>query len=90
MAFNLNGFNVNHSVLDASGRPVLTYADIINRAHLVAQLISAIMCDRRSATLSSSTRRTGMQMQWSGGLTRCSPGCVDLSTLVQGYACLSF
>jgi photosystem II P680 reaction center D1 protein len=34
MAFNLNGFNFNHSVLDASGRPVLTDADIINRANL--------------------------------------------------------
>ncbi len=34
MAFNLNGFNFNHSVLDALGRPVLTYADIVNRATL--------------------------------------------------------
>lgn len=118
MAFNLNGFNFNHSVLDASGRPVLTYADIINRANLSDQsmhspnahyfpllleinnrsppewvsenafpdaslgfyepiagelwlqqaiahespLISAIGCDRRSETFSSSTGRTGMQM----------------------------
>ncbi len=37
MAFNLNGFNFNHSVLDASGRPVLTDADIINRANLSAE-----------------------------------------------------
>lgn len=37
MAFNLNGFNFNHSVLNASGRPVLTYADIINRANLGTQ-----------------------------------------------------
>jgi photosystem II P680 reaction center D1 protein len=41
MAFNLNGFNFNHSVLDASGRPVLTYADIINRANLGAQSMHA-------------------------------------------------
>ncbi|ESA36946.1 photosystem ii d1 [Leptolyngbya sp. Heron Island J] len=27
MAFNLNGFNFNHSVLDALGCPVLTYSD---------------------------------------------------------------
>ena len=39
MAFNLNGFNCNHSVLDASDCPVLTYANIINRANLSAQLM---------------------------------------------------
>lgn len=37
MAFNLNGFNFNHSVLDSAGRPIPTYADIINRADLGAQ-----------------------------------------------------
>lgn len=37
MAFNLNGFNFNHSILDASGRLVPTYADIINRANLGIQ-----------------------------------------------------
>jgi hypothetical protein len=26
-AFNLNRFNFNHSILDASGCPVLTYSD---------------------------------------------------------------
>ncbi|HEY9851976.1 MAG TPA: photosystem II q(b) protein [Leptolyngbyaceae cyanobacterium] len=34
MAFNLNGFNFNNSVLDADGRPINTWADIINRANL--------------------------------------------------------
>jgi hypothetical protein len=37
MAFNLNCFTFNHLVIDSSGRPVLTYADIINRANLGAQ-----------------------------------------------------
>lgn len=31
-------------------------------------------------TLSSSTRRTGMQMQWSGELARCSPGSMEPAT----------
>ena len=34
MAFNLNGFNFNQSVLDSRGRVIPTYADIINRADL--------------------------------------------------------
>ena len=34
MAFNLNGLNFNHSVLDAQGRVVSTWADILNRSNL--------------------------------------------------------
>ena len=34
MAFNLNGFNFNQSILDASGRVVPTWADVLNRANL--------------------------------------------------------
>ncbi|MFZ9205005.1 MAG: photosystem II q(b) protein, partial [Candidatus Nanopelagicaceae bacterium] len=34
MAFNLNGFNFNQSLLDSSGRVVNTWADILNRANL--------------------------------------------------------
>nr|YP_010731949.1 D1 reaction center protein of photosystem II [Kalinella pachyderma]WDY12863.1 D1 reaction center protein of photosystem II [Kalinella pachyderma] len=34
MAFNLNGFNFNQSVVDSQGRVVNTWADIINRANL--------------------------------------------------------
>jgi photosystem II P680 reaction center D1 protein len=33
-AFNLNGFNFNESVLDASGRVINTWADVINHANL--------------------------------------------------------
>ncbi|KAJ1683729.1 hypothetical protein LUZ63_021047 [Rhynchospora breviuscula] len=34
MAFNLNGFNLNQSVVDSQGRVINTWADIINRANL--------------------------------------------------------
>jgi photosystem II P680 reaction center D1 protein len=34
MAFNLNGFNFNQSIVDSQGRVINTWADIINRANL--------------------------------------------------------
>jgi len=34
MAFNLNGFNFNQSVMDAQGRVVPTWADVLNRQNL--------------------------------------------------------
>merc|ERR1712167_433414 len=34
IAFNLNGFNFNQSVIDSQGRVINTWADIINRANL--------------------------------------------------------
>ncbi|UKO97691.1 photosystem II q(b) protein [Nostoc sp. UHCC 0870] len=34
MAFNLNGFNFNHSILDSHGRVINTWADVLNRANL--------------------------------------------------------
>jgi photosystem II P680 reaction center D1 protein len=34
MAFNLNGFNFNQSVVDSQGRVINTWADVINRADL--------------------------------------------------------
>ncbi|RVW23835.1 Photosystem II protein D1 [Vitis vinifera] len=34
MAFNINGFNFNQSVVDSQGRVINTWADIINRANL--------------------------------------------------------
>lgn len=37
MAFNLNGFNFNHSILDSSGRVIQTNADLLNRANLGIQ-----------------------------------------------------
>jgi photosystem II P680 reaction center D1 protein len=39
MSFNLNGFNFQQSILDSSGRPVRTYADLINRANLGMQVM---------------------------------------------------
>ena len=41
MAFNLNGFNFNGSVLDSSGRTIGTDADILNRASLGIQVMHA-------------------------------------------------
>merc|ERR1711866_226 len=34
MAFNLNGFNFNQSLIDAQGRVINTWADILNRSNL--------------------------------------------------------
>ena len=34
MAFNLNGFNFNQSVLDSQERVINTWADVLNRANL--------------------------------------------------------
>ena len=34
MAFNLNGFNFNHSILDSQGRVLPSWADVVNRASL--------------------------------------------------------
>ena len=34
MAFNLNGFNFNQSLLDNENRVINTWADILNRANL--------------------------------------------------------
>ena len=34
MAFNLNGFNFNQSIVDSSGKIVPTWADVLNRANL--------------------------------------------------------
>ena len=34
MAFNLNGFNFNQSVVDVNGKIIPTWADVLNRANL--------------------------------------------------------
>ncbi|MEE6162544.1 hypothetical protein U9R62_14630 [Cylindrospermopsis raciborskii DSH] len=34
MAFNLNGFNFNQSIIDSQGRVIGTWADVINNANL--------------------------------------------------------
>ncbi|HEY9624438.1 MAG TPA: Photosystem Q(B) protein 1, partial [Crinalium sp.] len=41
MAFNLNGFNFNQSILDSQGRVIPTNADILNRATLGIQVMHA-------------------------------------------------
>jgi photosystem II P680 reaction center D1 protein len=39
MAFNLNGFNFNQSILDHNGRPIDTWADVLNRANIGIEVI---------------------------------------------------
>ncbi len=34
MAFNLNGFNFNQSIVSSTGKVVPTWADVLNRANL--------------------------------------------------------
>jgi photosystem II P680 reaction center D1 protein len=41
MAFNLNGFNFNQSILDSQGKVIPTDADILNRATLGLQVMHA-------------------------------------------------
>lgn len=41
MAFNLNGFNFNHSILDSQGHIIPTDADLLNRAMLGIQVMHA-------------------------------------------------
>merc|ERR1712087_746291 len=39
MAFNLNGFNFNQSILDSNGRTINSFADLINRANLGLEVV---------------------------------------------------
>ena len=41
IAFNLNGFNFNHSILDSNGQVIRTDADLLNRANLGIQAMYA-------------------------------------------------
>jgi photosystem II P680 reaction center D1 protein len=34
MAFNLNGFNFNQSIMSSEGKVINTWADVLNRANL--------------------------------------------------------
>ena len=46
MAFNLNGFNFNQSILDGQGRVLNTWADVLNRAGLGME----VMHERNATT----------------------------------------
>jgi photosystem II P680 reaction center D1 protein len=41
VAFNLNGFNFNHSILDSNGQVIRTDADLLSRANLGIQKMYA-------------------------------------------------
>ena len=49
MAFNLNGFNFQHSILDSSGKVIDTNADVINRANLGIQGDACPQCPQLPA-----------------------------------------
>ena len=49
MAFNLNGFNFNQSILDGQGRVLNTWADVLNRANLGME----VMHERNALTTPS-------------------------------------
>jgi photosystem II P680 reaction center D1 protein len=40
MAFNLNGWNFNQSIIDNQGHVVNSWADVLNRAGLGMEVIS--------------------------------------------------
>ena len=40
MAFNLNGFNFQQSVIDSTGNVIPTWSDVLNRANLGMEVIS--------------------------------------------------
>ncbi|OLP17008.1 photosystem II q(b) protein [Leptolyngbya sp. 'hensonii'] len=42
IAFNLNGFNFNHSILDSQGQVISTDADLLNRATLGIQVMHGL------------------------------------------------
>jgi photosystem II P680 reaction center D1 protein len=54
VAFNLNGFNFNHSILDGRGTVIPTHADILNRANLGLQAMYAVNTHHFPLILSSS------------------------------------
>lgn len=53
MAFNLNGFNFNHSVLDSQGEVIRTEADLLNRANLGLGAMHALNTHHFPLVLSS-------------------------------------
>ncbi|MEN8447006.1 MAG: Photosystem Q(B) protein 1, partial [Cyanobacteria bacterium J06555_13] len=53
MAFNLNGFNFNHSILDSQGRPIRTSAELISRATQGIQSMHAVNAHNFPLLLSS-------------------------------------
>lgn len=51
MAFNLNGFNFNQSVVDSHGHPIYTDADLLNRANLGLRAMHSINAHHFPLTL---------------------------------------
>jgi hypothetical protein len=75
MAFNLNGFNFNQSVVDSQGRVINTWADIINRANLG---VGFLVNQRYSLGRKSDKGETIFCHLLFGGLYFGCESCVDL------------
>ncbi len=59
MAFNLNGFNFNQSVVDSSGRIVPTWADVLNRANLGMEVMHERNAHNFPLDLAATTENIG-------------------------------
>ena len=57
MAFNLNGFNFNQSVVDSGGRTVPTWADVLNRADLGMEVMHERNAHNFPLDLASTTEK---------------------------------
>ena len=51
MAFNLNGFNFNQSIMDGQGKVLNTWADVLNRAGLEWKLCTSVTLTTSLSTL---------------------------------------
>ena len=59
MAFNLNGFNFNQSVVDANGKIVPTWGDVLNRANLGMEVMHERNAHNFPLDLASAESTTG-------------------------------
>ena len=76
MAFNLNGFNFNRSNLDAKGKVIPIWADVIKRANLGME----VMHERYAYNLPLDLAATTATPRGSDGCVHRLSGCCDPST----------
>ena len=58
MAFNLNGFNFNQSIVEANGKVIPTWADVINRQNLGMEVMHERNAHNFPLDLASTTEKT--------------------------------
>jgi photosystem II P680 reaction center D1 protein len=64
MAFNLNGINLNQSIIDASGRVINTWADILNRANIGMEVMHERNAHNFPLDLASSEAKNVACIDW--------------------------